>query len=306
MNFLKRLFGNKEWAEIPSAFVSAVRDALGDREFAELLKLSRRNALTTEGFFQRAETLGTDLEWELISLAFLLCSLGNALARLHRERDGEQAFQLSLKLKPDHWPASYCLAILYSETGRREQALSCARNALRYVDGAPDKAGGLAIIRDQLATAKFFGIKTGDDGETETYVRDALTRITAGTVTRNQPFSADGVDDLAFSLSVVDEDPHLYTPRGIIYTIGGIANRMLSMGLRYERARTALAGADVNDGDSVETALRQGSIDCLMPGQAREALGLWFLEGLDAAAFYVADQHTLDIDMRSEWKRASR
>ncbi len=121
------------WSALPEEFVREVRGRLEERERQYLDALADKYRLFQQRFFQRPSALAADPRTSTHDFARLLASVGNRIAK-DDPGDGERAYRLSLRLRPDENLAHAGLALLLKQTGRDRDAAVEARTALQVLD----------------------------------------------------------------------------------------------------------------------------------------------------------------------------
>lgn len=95
-------------------------------------RLARKYNIFNQRFF--GSSIQEDPSFLPHAFAFFLGSTGNQLATHQHLEDSEEAFRLSLQLRPERNPASIGLASLLALTGRKQEAAHQARLALTTID----------------------------------------------------------------------------------------------------------------------------------------------------------------------------
>jgi len=126
---------NAQWAlkkrGFPHKFVKGLREILSDEKFISLTVLAEKYHLFDQDLFAHPKVF-TDIHDELtnVKIATLLTSMASQLCQRHIVDDGEEVLQITVTLRPKHYPARMTLALLYYESGRLSEAREQARRAL--------------------------------------------------------------------------------------------------------------------------------------------------------------------------------
>lgn len=127
------------WEALPSEFVDAVRGPLTDHEWQQLQGLVERYALFKQKFFRSPTSLAQEPAAGVTDFARLLHSMGNHLGK-DEPGDGERAYRVSLRLRPQDNLAHAGLALLLERTGRTREAAREAGVALDVLDAYARRA----------------------------------------------------------------------------------------------------------------------------------------------------------------------
>jgi hypothetical protein len=145
------LFRSSGWGRLPPKLLVCIKDALGS-DFELLDDLARRHGLFHQHFFRQRDY--SDLDTQILSLAFLIGSLGNQLGQRELFEDAELAYLLSLTLKPDKNPAVSGLAHLYALNGDVTRAVGYVKQALDLLWDSADMRKSESGMQTHVLLAK--------------------------------------------------------------------------------------------------------------------------------------------------------
>ncbi|MGH7267716.1 MAG: hypothetical protein ACREMB_23105, partial [Candidatus Rokuibacteriota bacterium] len=156
------------WEALPREFVEELRRRLAPPELQQFDALADRYRLFHQRFFRAPSALAADPAASAVDLARLLHSLGNRMGK-DQTGDAEQAYRLSLRLRPEENLAHAGLALLLDRTGRVREAATEARHGLEALDALAARAASREPSREDIGPFR-----------SPTSLREALERVARG------------------------------------------------------------------------------------------------------------------------------
>ena len=121
---------------LPSTFVDALRERVGEDGLAALRTLGREHGLFRHRFFQQPRKSYDDTDTQLRQFAAALAGVAGRLGEPPLGEPAIRLYRLALTLDPDLTEAHQGLAVHASLQGRTSDAATHARAALRALRGA--------------------------------------------------------------------------------------------------------------------------------------------------------------------------
>lgn len=152
------LFRPRGFDALPTTFVDALRERVGERRLATLGVLGRDHGLFRQRFFHQPRAHFDDVDTQLRRLAATVAALADRLGQRQPAGRAGELYELALAIQPDLIEAHQGLAVLDSLQGRTSEAAGHARAALRALRGArrpgtDDELRAQAVLARVLAEA---------------------------------------------------------------------------------------------------------------------------------------------------------
>ena len=135
MGIFKRLFSISEWDRLPPRFTQLLIRTLGENDFKVMDGLAKKHNIFSQNIFKDRKIYEDEPEYALELFGGFMGSMGSNLTRRSNYEDAEKALLISLKLKPRENPYRGSLAVIYSQTGRWQEARHEAQQALETMEG---------------------------------------------------------------------------------------------------------------------------------------------------------------------------